>query len=68
MYNLLLSVVKRFTAVVELIWEFSKMAVYATARPKGVETEWDDNIESDEEIVPVKGSKARVAATPAVIF
>ena len=44
------------------------MAVYATARPKGVETEWDDNIESDEEIVPVKGSKARVAATPAVIF
>lgn len=46
----------------------SKRAVYATARPYAVESECADTIVSNGEIAPDNGRRARVLATPAVIF
>ena len=46
----------------------SKMAVYATARPYGVDRECEEIIVSKDESAPDVGKRARIAATPAVTF
>ena len=47
---------------------FSYRAVYAIARPNGVDRDCEEKTESEGVIAVLNGKRARVAATPAVMF